>query len=63
MRRTPGRGLTEEEAQARLARYGENKLQEQKKKSLFARFIEQFKDVMIIILLIAGVRFLRRHLL
>ena len=48
------KGLTEEEAQARLARYGENKLQEQKKKSLFARFIEQFKDVMIIILLIAA---------
>ena len=48
------KGLTEEEAQARLARYGENKLQEQKKKSLFARFLEQFKDVMIIILLIAA---------
>ena len=48
------KGLTEEEAQARRARYGENKLQEQKKKSMFVRFLEQFKDVMIIILLIAA---------
>lgn len=48
------KGLTEEEAQARLARYGENKLKEQKKKSMLVRFLEQFKDVMIIILLIAA---------
>ena len=48
------KGLTEEEAQARRARYGENKLREQKKKSMFVRFLEQFKDVMIIILLIAA---------
>ena len=48
------KGLTEAEAQERKARYGENKLQEQKKKSMFVRFLEQFKDVMIIILLIAA---------
>ena len=47
-------GLSDAEAQERRARYGENKLQEQKKKSMFVRFLEQFKDVMIIILLIAA---------
>ena len=48
------KGLTEAEAQERRARFGENKLAEQKKKSLIVRFLEQFKDVMIIILLIAA---------
>ena len=48
------KGLSEAEAQERRARFGENKLQEQKKKSMVVRFLEQFKDVMIIILLIAA---------
>lgn len=48
-------GLTEETAAARLGEYGPNKLAEKKKKSLLARFIEQFKDVMILILLVAAV--------
>lgn len=48
-------GLTEEIAAARLGEYGPNKLAEKKKKSLLARFIEQFKDVMILILLVAAV--------
>ena len=48
------RGLTVEQVAARRAQYGENKLDEKKKKPLIVRFLEQFKDVMIIILLIAA---------
>ncbi len=48
-------GLTAEEVAARLAQYGPNRLQEKKKKSLLVRFFEQFKDVMIIILIVAAV--------
>ena len=48
------KGLTSEQVQERFANDGPNKLEEKKKKSLTARFFEQFKDVMIIILLIAA---------
>ena len=47
-------GLSDEAVAARREQYGENKLKEKKKKSALARFFEQFKDVMIIILLIAA---------
>ena len=47
-------GLSGEQVAARRAQYGENKLDEKKKKPLIVRFLEQFKDVMIIILLIAA---------
>ena len=47
-------GLTREQAAERLSLYGENKLQERKKKSNLQRFIDQFKDVMILILLTAA---------
>ena len=47
-------GLSQGEAQSRLAQYGENKLQEKKRKTNLQRFFEQFKDVMIVILLLAA---------
>ena len=48
-------GLTEDEVKKRRDKYGENKLDEQKKESLLKRFIKQFNDFMIIILLVAAV--------
>ncbi len=48
-------GLSEAEAAARLGKYGENRLAEGKKKGIILRFLEQFKDVMILILLAAAV--------
>ena len=48
-------GLTEEEVQARQAKYGKNKLKDKKKESLLVRFFKQFNDFMIIILIIASI--------
>lgn len=50
----PVQGLTEEQVEKRRTEYGPNKLKEPKKKSNFQRFLEQFKDVMILILLAAA---------
>ncbi|WP_324721981.1 cation-translocating P-type ATPase [Latilactobacillus curvatus] len=47
-------GLTQDQVAERLARYGRNQLTETKRKSLFVRFLEQFKDFMIIVLLVAA---------
>ena len=48
-------GLTSAEAEKRLQENGKNKLAEAKKASMFSRFIDQLKDPMIIILLVAAV--------
>ena len=48
-------GLTSSQAQQRLADYGRNELEEGEKKTLLMKFIEQFKDLMIIILLVAAI--------
>ena len=47
-------GLSTAEAQKRLDEYGHNELEEGQKRSLLAKFIDQFKDLMIIILLVAA---------
>ena len=48
-------GLTSEQVKERQERYGLNELKEQKKKSLFQKFLAQFKDFSIIILIIAAI--------
>lgn len=48
-------GLKSEEALSRLEKYGKNELAEGKKKTLLAMFLEQFKNVMVIVLLVAAV--------
>ncbi len=48
-------GLSESQAALRLRQYGENKLSEGKKRGLLVRFLSQFADFMVIILLIAAV--------
>ena len=48
-------GLTEGEAKERLARFGPNELKSAKKVSPWMLFLEQFKSLLIIILLIAVV--------
>jgi len=47
-------GLSTAQAQERLANYGRNELEEGEKRSLLAKFLDQFKDLMIIILLVAA---------
>lgn len=48
-------GLSSEEAKKRLTKYGPNSLASKKKKSMFMRFVDQFKDFMIIVLIIAAI--------
>lgn len=49
------KGLSEAQAEQKRSQFGENKLQERKKKSNFQRFADQFKDVMILILIAAAI--------
>jgi Ca2+-transporting ATPase len=48
-------GLSTEAADTLLQSMGENKLKEKKKKSVLVKFLEQLKDAMIIILIIAAI--------
>lgn len=47
-------GLTDRETAARKAIYGRNELREDSKKSILSMFAEQFRSVMVVILLIAA---------
>ena len=49
------RGLTDEQVKTLRAEHGENRLQEKKKKTMFWRFIDQFRDAMILILIAAAI--------
>lgn len=51
---TSKEGLSTAEAKQRLTAYGRNELDEGEKRGLLAKFIDQFKDLMIIILLVAA---------
>lgn len=51
---TSAQGLSTAEAKKRQEQYGPNKLKDAEKKSLFQRFMDQLKDPMLIILMIAA---------
>ena len=53
--KTTVRGLAQEEANARRARYGPNELVEKKKRSLVMMFLDQFRDFLILVLLVAAI--------
>lgn len=53
--KTGSGGLSTKQAEENLAKYGKNALVEGKKKTAFQVFLEQFKDLMVIILIIAAV--------
>ena len=52
--RTDRQGLSAQEAEKRLREHGENRLKEAEKLTLFQRFVQQLKDPMLLILLMAA---------
>ena len=46
------KGLSEEEAAKRLEKYGSNELEHKKRRTIWNMIIDQFKDFMIIILIL-----------
>uniref|UniRef100_UPI00388CF587 cation-translocating P-type ATPase n=1 Tax=Carnobacterium jeotgali TaxID=545534 RepID=UPI00388CF587 len=51
---TTQQGLTSSEAEKRIAEFGPNELNQGKSKSIMVKFLEQFKDFMILVLLAAA---------
>ncbi len=54
LRTNSKKGLSEAEVKKRLLKYGSNELKKAKKRSIFLRFLDQFKDLLIIVLIIAA---------
>lgn len=48
-------GLTKEEVEKRQKEYGKNRLEDKKKENIIIKFLKQFNDFMILILIIASV--------
>ena len=55
LQQTSSAGLSPQEAERRAGQFGPNKLSEGKKKSVIQVFLEQFKDLLVVILIIAAV--------
>ena len=49
------KGLSNKQVEEKQQKYGFNELKAKKKKSLFVKFLEEFKDFIIIILIIAAI--------
>jgi len=49
------KGISVEEAKLRQEKYGLNELKAKKKKSLLQKFLEQFKDFMIVVLIVSAI--------
>jgi len=49
------KGISQNEVASRQQKYGKNELEQKKKKTLLQKFLEQFKDFMIIVLIISAI--------
>lgn len=49
------KGLSRDEAHRRLEKYGPNELEQKGRKTVLSMFLDQFKDFMVIVLLVAAV--------
>ncbi len=48
-------GITDEEAKLRNEKYGKNKIEDNKKEHILVKFVKQFDDIMIIILIVSAI--------
>ena len=52
---TSGQGLNESQVSEHQLKYGLNELESEKKESLFSIFLSQYKDLLVIVLIVAGI--------
>jgi len=50
-----GKGLSNDEAGKRIEKYGHNELKEKEKESIWVKILKQFKDFLVIILIVASI--------